>query len=73
MNTESWVINLKLASIEIKLWQKNFIKKQKEINPNITIQELDKKIRNAKREKFNDRFDYLIFEHPDYPYLNQIS
>ena len=66
MNTESWITNLKLGSIEIKLWKKEFIRKQRERNPLISMDELDKRIKNAKIKKFKDNF--LIFEHPNYQY-----
>lgn len=54
----------------MKLWKKKFIQKQIQKNPDITREELSKKIKDAKRNKFRDKFDYLIFEHPDFPYSN---
>ena len=66
MNKDSWIINLKLSLLEIKLWKNIYIKKQLAKNPNISREELSIKIKNAKRSKFKD--DYLIFEHPDFPY-----
>ena len=68
MNEESWSITLKFALAEIKLWKREFIQKQFKKNPNLTKQELSKKIKNAKANKFKNKFDFLIFEHPDYPY-----
>lgn len=68
MNEQSWIINLKLSLAEIKLWKKGYIQKQLQKNPNLTKRELSKKIKSAKASKFKNKFDFLIFEHPDYHY-----
>jgi len=57
--------NLILGSLDIKYWKKRYINKQKKKNPNISIEELDKKIRNAKRSYFNrhhKKFDVAIIK-----------
>mgnify|MGYP001586543467 CR=1 FL=1 len=68
MNEDSWTINLKFALAEIKLWKRKFIQKQLQKNPDLTRLELSKKIKSAKAGKFKNKFDFLIFEHPNYPY-----
>lgn len=50
---ESFMENLKLASLDINFWKKKYIKKQKKKYPNISIKELSKKIKNAKASYFN--------------------
>jgi len=47
--------NLILASADIKLWKKKYITKQRKKYPNISIEELNRKIINAKRSYFKDR------------------
>lgn len=67
MNKESWIINLKLSLVEMKLWKRSYIQKQLAKNPNVSREELSRKIKNARKNKFKED-DYLIFEHPDFPY-----
>ena len=71
MNKESWLFNLKISLIEIKIWKRHYITKQLEKNPNITREELSKKIKKAKIKKYRDAHDYVILEHPDNQILKQ--
>lgn len=52
---ESLKENLILASADIKHWKKKYIIKQRKKYPNISIEELNRKITNAKRSYFKDR------------------
>ena len=57
--------NLILASADIKFWKKNYVAKQRKKYPNISIEELNRKISNAKRSYFNrhhKEFDEAILK-----------
>jgi len=57
--------NLILGLLDIKYWKKKYRAKQIKKNPNISIEELDKKIKNAKRIYFNrhhKKFDVAIIK-----------
>jgi uncharacterized protein YneF (UPF0154 family) len=64
MNEESWKVNCVLVLMEINLWIQNYAEKQLKKNPNITREELFKKMRKARIQKFKNKFDYLVLEHP---------
>ena len=44
-----------LALVDIKYWKRKYIAKQRKKYPNISIEELNKKIANAKRSYFKNR------------------
>lgn len=50
---EAFKENIVLALADIVHWKKKYVAKQRKKNPNISIEELNKKIRNAKRSYFN--------------------
>lgn len=52
---EAFKENLILASADIKYWKNKYVAKQRKKYPNISIEELNKKIANAKRSYFKDR------------------
>lgn len=47
--------NMILALADINYWKRKYIAKQKEKYPDISNEELNKKITNAKRSYFKDR------------------
>ncbi len=53
MEKKEFIENCVLALADINYWKKRYMVKQRKKNPNISIEELNRKIRNAKRSYFS--------------------